>query len=57
MCKNVLFDHVSNFKEGIQAYLYCVKMFEYPFVRKRKEELGYSRNHISWLETFQTINF
>ena len=48
----VLFDHVSNFKEGIQAYLYCAKMLEYPFIQKRKGESGYSRNHISWLETF-----
>ena len=44
-------------KKGIQAYLYCTKMVEYPFVQKTEGELDFSRNHISWLKTFRTTKF
>ena len=44
-------------EKGIQAYLYCAKMFENPFIQKKEGELGFSCNHMSWLETFRTTKF
>ena len=44
-------------KKGIQAYLYCAKMFENPFIQKREGELEFFLQPHILVGTFWTTKF